>query len=71
MEYYTIHCRDSSVSIATGYLLEDRGPIPGKDKRISLFHCIQTSSRAHSASYPVGTGALFLEVNWPRREADR
>jgi hypothetical protein len=70
MEYYTIHCRDSAFCIATGYVLEGRGPIPCRGKRFSLFHSVQTSSEAHPTSYPVRTGDLFLEVHWSGREAD-
>jgi hypothetical protein len=36
----------------------------------SLHHRVQNGSRAHSASYPVGTGALFLGVKRQGREAD-
>jgi len=38
---------------------------------ISLRHRVQTGSRTHSASYPMGTGGLFPpEVKQPGREAD-
>jgi hypothetical protein len=45
---------------------------PGFDSRqdFSLFHRVQTESRAQSASYPVGTGALSLVIRRPRRETD-
>jgi hypothetical protein len=36
----------------------------------SLNHHVQNGSGAHSASYPVGTGALSLRVKRPGREAD-
>jgi hypothetical protein len=50
--------RDSSVSIATGYGLDGWGvgvrvPV-GED--FSLLHFFQTSSGAHPAFYPMGTG---------------
>jgi hypothetical protein len=55
--------RDSSVSIATGYGLEF-DPWQGQD--FSLLCSIQTSSGAHPASYPMGTGGDF-----PRGEVAR
>jgi hypothetical protein len=38
---------------------DDLGYIPGRGKRFSLFHSIQTASGAHPVSYPVGTGDSF------------
>jgi hypothetical protein len=48
---------------------------PGFDSRqeqgyFSLRHCVQTSSGAHPASHPVGTGVLSSGVNRPRHEVD-
>jgi hypothetical protein len=57
--------RDSSVGIALGYGLDDRGSrvrFPAGDGNFSLHHRVQTSSGAHPASYPVGTGAVSLRV---------
>jgi hypothetical protein len=53
--------RDSSVGIATGYDLDDRGvgvrvPV---GQEFSLPHVVQTGSRAHPASSPMGTGGSF------------
>jgi hypothetical protein len=39
-------------------------------KSSSLLHSVHTSSGAHSASYPMGTGALSPGVKRPGREAD-
>jgi hypothetical protein len=54
--------RDSSVGIATGYGLDDRGSrvlfLAGAGI-FSLHHRYQTGSGAHSASYPMGTGVSF------------
>jgi hypothetical protein len=36
----------------------------------SLLYSVQTSSEAHRASYPVGTGGLSMGVKWSGREAD-
>jgi hypothetical protein len=50
--------RDSSVGIATGYGLDDRGVgVPVQvGLRISLFRIVQTGCGAHPASYQKGTG---------------
>jgi hypothetical protein len=58
----------SSVSIETGYGLNDRGfRFPAGAGNFSLLHCLQTGSGAHPASYPMGTRA---GVKMPGREAD-
>jgi hypothetical protein len=49
--------RDSSIGIALGYGLDDRGSIPGGT--------VQNGSGVHSASYPMGTRGSF-----PGGEAD-
>jgi hypothetical protein len=59
-----VHTRrqDSSVGIATGYGLGDRGSIPGKDKGsrdFSLLYSIQISCESNPASYPMDTGGPF------------
>jgi hypothetical protein len=56
---YNWRSRDSSVGIATGHALDGRGSILVRGKRFSLIHSIQTSSGAHPASYPMGTGVSF------------
>jgi hypothetical protein len=53
---------DSAVGNATGYGLEGQGvgvrfPM---GQEFSLLHFVQTGSRAHPASYPMGTGGSFL-----------
>jgi hypothetical protein len=48
--------RGSSVSVVTGYGLDDGGLIAGRGSYFSLRHCINTESGAHKAAYPVGTG---------------
>jgi hypothetical protein len=60
--------RDSSVGIALGYGLDDRGSrfrIPAGAGKFSLHHRVQNFSAAHPASYPVGTRGSF-----PRGTAD-
>jgi hypothetical protein len=51
----------SSVGIALGYRLDDRGSrvrFPAGAGNFSLHHRVQTGSGAYSASYPVGTHSL-------------
>jgi hypothetical protein len=54
--------RDSSVGIALGYRLDDRGyrvRFPARAGNFSLHRSVQNGSGAHPASYPIGTGASF------------
>jgi hypothetical protein len=54
--------RDSSVGIALGYGLDDRGSrvrFPAGAGNFSLHHRVQNSSGAHPASYPMGTRDSF------------
>jgi hypothetical protein len=54
--------RDSSVGIALGYGLDDRGSsvrFPAGAETFSLHHRIQNGSGAHPASYPMGTRGSF------------
>jgi hypothetical protein len=55
--------RDSSVGIATGYGLDDRGVgvrvLVGQE--FSLLHVVQTGSGARPVSYQMGTGGSFPE----------
>jgi hypothetical protein len=60
--------RDSSVGIATGYGLNDRG-VGVRVPVGTLRHVIQTDSGAHPA-YPMGTGGDFPGVKRQGREAD-
>jgi hypothetical protein len=65
--------RDSSVGIATGYGLDDRGSrfrFPAGAGNFSLHHRVQNGSGAHPASYSVGTRGSFPGVKRPGREAD-
>jgi hypothetical protein len=62
------HCvqksRDSSVVIATGYGLDDRGSrvrFPAGAGNFSLHHRVYPGSGAHPASYPMGTKDSFFE----------
>jgi hypothetical protein len=55
--------RGSSVSVATGYGLDDRmirARVPAGAGNFSLRHRVQTSSGAHPASYPMGSGGPLL-----------
>jgi hypothetical protein len=57
-----VEIRDSSVGIALGYGLDDRGSrvrFPVGARNFSLYHRVQNGSVAHPASYPVGTRGSF------------
>jgi hypothetical protein len=54
--------RDSSVGIALGYGLDDRGStvrFPVRAGRFSLHHSVKNGSGAHPASYAMGTRGCF------------
>jgi hypothetical protein len=54
--------RDSSVGIALGYGLDDRGStvrFPMEAGNFSLHHRVQNGSGAYPASYPMGTRSSF------------
>jgi hypothetical protein len=59
------HCRvswsqDIRIGMVMGYRLEGQDSIPRRDKKFSLLHNVQTASRPHPASYPMGTGGCIL-----------
>jgi hypothetical protein len=63
----------SSVGIALGYGLDDRGSrvrFPVGAVNFSLHHRVQNGSGAHPASYPMGARGFFLWVKRQGREAD-
>jgi hypothetical protein len=65
--------RDGSVSIATGYGLDDRGGQEFKfwyAQEFSLLHIVQTGSEVHPTSYKMGTGVSFPGIKRQGREAD-
>jgi hypothetical protein len=65
--------RDSSVGIALGYGLDDRGSrvrFPAGAGNFSLHYRIQNGAGAHPASHPMGTRGSFPGVKRPGREAD-
>jgi hypothetical protein len=51
---YIIRSWDSSVSIVSAYSLDDCGSILSRGEGFSSSFCVNTSSEAHPASYPVG-----------------
>jgi hypothetical protein len=64
---------DSSVSIALGYGLDDRGSrvrFPARAGNFSLHHRVQNGSGAQPASYQMGTRGSFPGLKRPGREAD-
>jgi hypothetical protein len=74
LAFYSQKEPGSSVSIVSGYGLDDRAievrsPAGAKDFSSSL--CVQTSSEAHPASCTMGTGGPFPgDKVRPRRDAD-
>jgi hypothetical protein len=73
MRLGNIQSRDSSVGIALGYGLDDRGSrvrLPAGAGNFSFHHRVQNGSGAHPASYPMSTRALSLRVQLPGRKAD-
>jgi hypothetical protein len=54
----------------TIYELEGRGLNPDRNTFFSLLYKAQTNSEAHSASYPMGTGAFSSGIKRPGREVD-
>jgi hypothetical protein len=72
MAYSEVHSH-SSVGIALGYGLDDRGPrvqFSAEAGNFSLHYSVQNGSGAHPASYSMGTRGSFPEVKRPGREAD-
>jgi hypothetical protein len=60
---YNFKSHDSSVGIALGYGLDDRGSrvrFPAWAGNFSLHHRVQNGSGAHPASYAMGTRGSFL-----------
>jgi hypothetical protein len=54
--------RDSSVGIALGYGLDERGSrlrFSARPGNFSLHHRVQNGSGVHPASYPMGTRGSF------------
>jgi hypothetical protein len=60
----------SSVGIARGYGLDDRGSIPGRSNTFSSLCIVQAGSGTHPDSYPMGTGNFLTGVKRLGREAD-
>jgi hypothetical protein len=53
----------SSLGVALGYGLDNRGSrvrLPSGAGNFSLNHHVQNGSRAHPASYPMGTTGSFI-----------
>jgi hypothetical protein len=60
VSYHNTSSRDSSVGIALGYRLDDRGSkVPFPAGNFSLHNRVQRSSGAHPASYPMGNRGSF------------
>jgi hypothetical protein len=70
LPYYRFKSRDGSVGIATDYGLDDRGSNPGGGWEFSLRHRVQTSSGAHTTSYPLILGLTSPGVKRLGHEAN-
>jgi hypothetical protein len=73
MNYITRARRHSSVGIALGYGLEDRGSrvrFPAGTWNFPLHHRVQTGSGPHTAIYPMGTRGSFPGGKVPGSEAN-
>jgi hypothetical protein len=46
-------------SVVSDYRLDNQGSIHNRGKSFSFSLCVQTSSEAHPASYPIGTMGTF------------
>jgi hypothetical protein len=62
--------RNSSVGIATGWVLDGPGFIADGARDFCLLHSVLTGSGFHPASYAMGTGDCFLGIKWLGREAE-
>jgi hypothetical protein len=62
MHSSNVRSRDSAVSTATGYRLDDEGSEFKSQlgQEFSFLHIVQTGSGAHPASQPMGTGGSSL-----------
>jgi hypothetical protein len=61
--FWRIYRQDSTVDTATGYVLDGREAgvrVPVRGRSFSS-RVIRTASGAHSASYKLGTGSIFLK----------
>jgi hypothetical protein len=64
LPFFLNKSRDSSVGIALGYGMDDRGSrvrFPAGAWNFSLHHRVQSGSGAHPASSPMGTTGSFPE----------
>jgi hypothetical protein len=64
--YFLLHSASSSVSLVSDYRLDGRGSISNRGKGFFSSLCVQTSSEAHPASCPMGTGVPFPRVKHGR-----
>jgi hypothetical protein len=55
-EYFLSEIISNAVDIVTGYGLDDRS---FGVREFQFLHIVNTTSRAHRASYPMGTQGLF------------
>jgi hypothetical protein len=63
MQKYKAMKQQNTVRNVPDYRVDDWGSIPGRGKGFSSGPYVQTSSEAHPASYPMGTGVPFPGAN--------
>jgi hypothetical protein len=70
-EHYNLRSWSGSLSIVSDYRLYDWDSNPAEPKGFSSSLYVQTSSEAHPASYPIGSGSPFPGGKaGPERDAD-
>jgi hypothetical protein len=60
---YRVSFSCAIAGIAMSYRMEDQDSISGRDKNLYVLHTVQTGSRAHPVTYPMGTGGSFPRGN--------
>jgi hypothetical protein len=70
MHFTELRSRGSEIGITTGWTTEGSEFESRQGQEFSLLHVVQTGSEVHTASYPMGTGALFPGEKRLGREAD-
>jgi hypothetical protein len=68
-EYWAEQMKTNSYGIVKA-VERKNSQFPVGARTFSLLHNVQTSSRAHTATYIMGTRHCFTRVKWPGREAD-
>jgi hypothetical protein len=68
--FYPIYNKGAQLSRYSDGLRAGRPGFDSREGIIDFFDSVQTDSRAHPASYSMGTEEYFTGVKWPGLEAD-